>query len=273
MRVPAAKSSGDWVQPCSMTIRGTGCPAVAARHVKLVGTAPRLVAEGGCQELRAIRHGDGRRSARRASWSAAWHLEADVADRTEKAAQPLGHRRVHRFPVQCRRTAGQRRRRTSAQPEVRSWPPSSRPFRPLRRWSGPCRVREYALPGATWPPSMRCSAAVASVSRPTLVRRVAASRSVGRAIFICRLSVMGKPVRHPRSDPGSASVVVDRLDRRSRRSGRCGVALRRSVSSVGQSRLDLGAGVQRTQHRHRGDRRHGPTRVSRPGQCGPAPVR
>jgi len=26
MRVPAAKSSADWVLPCSMTIKGSGCP-------------------------------------------------------------------------------------------------------------------------------------------------------------------------------------------------------------------------------------------------------
>ena len=32
IRVPAAKSSGDWVQPCSMTTSGAGCP------FKLLGT-------------------------------------------------------------------------------------------------------------------------------------------------------------------------------------------------------------------------------------------
>jgi hypothetical protein len=55
MRVPAAKSSGDWVQPCSMTTSGTGRPAVAARDVELVVAAAGLVGEGGGEEPGAVR--------------------------------------------------------------------------------------------------------------------------------------------------------------------------------------------------------------------------
>ena len=49
--VPVAKSSGSWVQPCSITSSGTGCAGVGARHVQLVAAGAGRVGVAAVDEL------------------------------------------------------------------------------------------------------------------------------------------------------------------------------------------------------------------------------
>ena len=56
---------------------------------------------------------------------------------------------------------------------------------------GPCRACKATLFTGSPVPSMRCSAAVASVSCPALVRRVASSSSAGREKFMVMAFCVG----------------------------------------------------------------------------------
>ncbi len=197
--------------------QGNRLPTIAAGHVELVGTASGPAAESGCQEPRAVRHGDGRRGCgqmRQSSRPAAAPSgrragrEGQGVPRTSSAALPASA---------CRSAVGRPRRQTSARVRPLVWPPPVLPLRLCHRWwggragpgaaaarglasampsmvGGPRRACGCVLPGAAWPPSMRCRAAVASVSRPALVRRVASSRSLARVFRMSMAFCAGDPV-------------------------------------------------------------------------------
>ncbi len=93
MRVPAAKSSGDWVQPCSMTIKGSVLAAIGAWHVELVGAASGMVAEGHGQELRIVRRGGRPERGSATRQNAARQSRSTPANRFDQAGPHCGRRR------------------------------------------------------------------------------------------------------------------------------------------------------------------------------------
>jgi hypothetical protein len=100
-RLVHARARGEVVGRLGATVQhddeGHGpAGAVAARHVELVGATSGLVAEGGGQELRSVRHGNPRRGRGQATRSAPRELKPALADLVEEAAQRLGHRGRHR---------------------------------------------------------------------------------------------------------------------------------------------------------------------------------
>jgi hypothetical protein len=56
MPVPAAKSSGDWVQPCSITTSGSGCAVVATRECTACRTGAGRIGVHAVLEARPVRH-------------------------------------------------------------------------------------------------------------------------------------------------------------------------------------------------------------------------
>ena len=153
-------------------------PMVAAGHVELVGAAAGRVAEALGQELRAVRQARRRCARGKRLGCAARHREAALADPVEQAAQRLGDRQPDAFRLVRHRFAVAVDGRRAA------------PGRAGRRLP-----RQRALQGRR-----------GFGQAPGLGETRRLDQALGQE-WLHRVDFPAwDPVRHPRSEPGSASV-------------------------------------------------------------------
>jgi hypothetical protein len=168
--------------------QGHRLAVIAAGHVEFVGPAAGLITVCAGWEFCAVRQIGGARR-RRPVGQAAGQVEPAVGCLVDKATQRIGPHRLNQlvFDAKCRVFDAVAKRLVARRREL-----ELAHFRAMPSMvGGPCRVCKATLFTGSPAPSMRCSAAVASLSCPALVRRVASSSSAGREKFMVMAFCVG----------------------------------------------------------------------------------